>query len=447
MAQAEGVLTARATVLVAGTALAVRLAYLWAVYDGPAALWHPDTELWKIVAADPAQWLGTPERMPFYPLYVGLCAWLFGPTLLAPVLGQILVDTATCVLVARIGAHLDPRASVPAGLFAALSPTQVVLACVVLGDTFFTFFAAGALLAALGWIERPRPGAALALAVWAGLALLNRAMVWPLLAFTPVAMVALAVARGNGLRPAAVHAAAFAAVCALCAAPVVARNAAEYGAASLTSQSGTHLAFWIVPLVREAVDGTPQSVGGAEMNAALERRLPDPAARANPFAVSEALTALAREKLAEFGPAPMAEVWAMGAAINLLSPATLMIPPVMQLPRTGFYATQGDGPLDKAVNFVWRNDNATYARWLVAGAAVELPLKLLALAGFLAALVRPRARLAAAVLAGWVVFLLAIYGPVASAKYRLPAEPVFAAFSALALLALRDRRAESRHAG
>ena len=199
--------------------------------------------------------------------------------------------------------------------------------------------------------------------------------------------------------------------------------------------------------MREAVDGTPQSVGGAEMNAALERRLPDPAARTNPFAVSEALTALAREKLAEFGPAPMAEVWAMGAAINLLSPATLMIPPVMQLPRTGFYATQGDGPLDKAVNFVWRNDNATYARWLVAGAAVELPLKLLALAGFLAALVRPRARLAAAVLAGWVVFLLAIYGPVASAKYRLPAEPVFAAFSALALLALRDRRAESRHAG
>jgi hypothetical protein len=447
MAQAEGVLGWRAFVVVAGTALAVRLAYLWAVYDGHASLWHPDTELWKFVAANPALWFGTPERMPFYPLYVGLCAWLFGPSLFVPVLGQIFVDSATCVLAARIGAHLDPRAFLPAGLFAALNPTQIVLACVVLGDTFFIFFTTGALLAALVWIERPRMGAALGLAAWAGLAMLNRAMVWPLLALTPFAMAALSIARGNGIRPAAAQAAAFATVCALCAAPVVVRNKAEYGYWALTSQSGTHLALWIVPLVREAVDGTQQAVGGAEMNAALDRRLPEPAARANPFAVSEALTAIAREKLAEFGLAPIAKVWAMGAAINLLSPATLMVPPVMQLPRTGFYATQGVGLLDKAANFVWHNDSATYARWLVAGAAVEVPLKLIAFAGFIVALVQPRARLPAVVLAGWVVFLLAIYGPIASAKYRLPAEPVFAAFSALALLAVRVRRAEGHHAG
>ena len=426
--------------VVAVTALAVRLVYLFVLYDGPASVQHPDTELWQIIAANPAQWLGTPERMPFYALYVGLCAWFFGPSLLFPVLGQIGVDTATCLLAVRIGARFDPRAAFAAGLFTALNPTQIVMSCIVLGDTFFAFFTIGAILAALNWIERPRLKAALCLGAWAGFALLNRAMVWPLLAFVPVAMVVLAVARGRGVGLAAGHAAAFVTVCALFAAPVVARNMAGYGTAALTSQSGTHLAFWVVPLVREAVDGTPQAVGAAEMSAALDLRLVDPVSRANPFATSAALTALAREKLANFGLVPIAKVWTMGAAINVLSPATLMIPQVMQLPRTGFYATQGDGPFDKAVNFVWRNDNAIYACWLVAGAALELALKLLVLVGIVTAFARARSRLATAVIVGWIVFLLAIYGPVASAKYRLPMEPLFGVFSAVALLALRAQR-------
>jgi hypothetical protein len=442
VAKTEVVLSARTAIVVAGAALAVRLAYLFVSYDGPASLRHPDTELWQIVAADPALWFGTPERMPFYALYVGLCAWLFGPSLLVPVLGQIAVDTATCLLAVRIGARFDPRAALPAGLFAALNPTQIVMSCIVLGDTFFAFFTTGALLATLTWIERPHLKAAVCLAVWAGFALLNRAMVWPLLAFAPAAMVVLAVVRGQGIRLAAVHATAFVAVCALFAAPVVARNMTEYGTAALTSQSGTHLAFWVVPLVREAVDGTPQAVGAAEMSAALDLRLVDPDARTNPFAISAALTELAREKLTELGLVPIAKVWAMGAAINILSPATLMIPIVMQLPRTGFYATQGDGPLDKAVNFVWRNDNAIYARWLVVGAAVEFALKLLVLAGLFAGFARARSRLATVVVVGWIVFLLAIYGPVASAKYRLPMEPFFGVFSAVALLAVRARRTE-----
>ena len=430
--------------VVAVTALAVRLVYLFVLYDGPASVQHPDTELWQIIAANPAQWLGTPERMPFYALYVGLCAWFFGPSLLVPVLGQIGVDTATCLLAVRIGARFDPRAAFAAGLFAALNPTQIVMSCVVLGDTFFAFFTTGAILTALNWIERPHLKAALCLGAWAGFALLNRAMVWPLLACAPLAMIVLAAMRGQGIRLAAIHATAFIAVCALFAAPVVVRNLVGYGTAALTSQSGTHLAFWIVPLVREAVDGTPQAVGASEMSAALDLRLVDPVSRANPFATSAALTELAREKLAEFGFVPIAKVWTIGAAINVLSPATLMIPQVMQLPRTGFYATQGDGPFDKAVNFMWRNDNAIYARWLVAGAAVELALKLLALAGLLAAFARLHSRLPTVVVIGWIVFLLAIYGPVASAKYRLPMEPIFGVFSAVALLALRARWSEHK---
>lgn len=42
-------------------------------------------------------------------------------------------------------------------------------------------------------------------------------------------------------------------------APVFARNASVYGAWSPSPQAGVHVAMWIVPLVREAKDGTPRS--------------------------------------------------------------------------------------------------------------------------------------------------------------------------------------------
>ena len=63
------------------------------------------------------------------------------------------------------------------------------------------------------------------------------------------------------------------------------RNAIHYGSFSLTSQTGDHLAFWIVPLVTERADGTPYQTTVDRMEARYRQRLAERSSsvQANPF--------------------------------------------------------------------------------------------------------------------------------------------------------------------
>ena len=54
--------------------------------------------------------------------------------------------------------------------------------------------------------------------------------------------------------------------------PVLARNVVVYRSWSLTPQSGNHMANWIVPLVKEAMDGTPRETTNALTEARMRER-------------------------------------------------------------------------------------------------------------------------------------------------------------------------------
>ncbi|MCM0021336.1 MAG: hypothetical protein NBV67_15200 [Tagaea sp.] len=434
----------RAAFAVFAAALAMRLVYLAAVYDGPASFAHVDSNMWLDLARDAAIWPGSHERLPLYPLFLRAHLAAFGDAgPLAAVVSQMAIDAAACVAILRLAEAIRPGAGVWAGFLAAINPTQIVMAGVLLGDSLYMAQLAFGFLALARWWRAGAPSEArhgLAIGLWFGSALLNRAMMWPFLPVLGLASFALALV--HRARPAQAWRvpATVLGIVALCAAPQIARNWIAHGQASLSSQGGQHLALWVYPLAKEAADGTPYW-------RSFERVRAEYAARggtfdgARPFAESALFGQLGREGMAEIGVGGMAKAWAMGAAINLASPATLMIPRVMALPRTGFYATEGDTPLAKAVNFVTRSSSSTYIAWLAGGVALEWPVRALAVAGLALALFAAPAR-AAALFAGlWAGYVLAVLGPIASAKYRLPIEPFAMAFAGYALAAWRARKA------
>jgi hypothetical protein len=429
----------RTALLVFALALAVRLVYLACVYDGPASLLHVDSSMWLSFGSDLRLWTGNFERMPGYPLFLGLIWLVRGLDPINVVLVQIPLDAATCVLVLRLGTLFDRRIGAIAGVLSAVNPTQIVLCAVVLGDTLFTFFVVGALLAALRWIAAPDARGALMFALWAAAAALNRALIWPLLLLAPAGMFLVAWTRTRTVAAPLRQAAVFALVAALAVAPVLLRNWQQFGGFALTNQAGSFMALWVVPIVTEAKSGAPFAQTQADVEREVLARVPDFADRM-PFEQSRAYSQVASERLDALGWRPMVQAWSVGMAINLLSPAILMSPPVMRMPRTGYFATPGTDLLDKTFNFLFRNDNAGYARLLVLGALLEIPLRLLAAAGLALALAQPRWRLAVAFLCAWIAFILVVSGPVASAKYRLPVEPALSVLAAVCLARLhRDR--------
>jgi hypothetical protein len=180
----------------------------------------------------------------------------------------------------------------------------------------------------------------------------------------------------------------------------------------------------------EAKDGTSHADGVAQINA----RFPEIRAEgelADPFKRSRAMNRAAMEMLAELGPVPIAKAWVFGAAINLLSPALILTSPVRALPRTGFYDTPGETKADKVVNFLFHNDNRLYGWLLLLSSVGTLLCRVVQLNGAWRMLRNglggDRLGLVLGLwLAAWIGFVLAINGPIASAKYRAPMEPVLA---------------------
>jgi 4-amino-4-deoxy-L-arabinose transferase-like glycosyltransferase len=386
------------------------------------------------------QWLGpVADTMP-------LSHWLFTVSALAAgasapfayVLLQGVFDAGTCLLAYGMARTFDEAYAAPAGIAAALNPTQIVLSGLALTDTPFLFFCTLFLFAAVRWLGAPTWRWAILIGLALGAATMTRVLTAP---FAPVLLLFLLTAcliRKSLTHRLVAQLIGAAIIFSLCIAPVVWRNVRQFEAWSLTPQSGIHFALWIVPWVKQAADGTPWTVGNEDMQRRVDERYPTPTA--DPFEQSRRYEAVGREVLAPLGLRAIAKAWFIGAAINLGSPAIILSPPIMQLPHAGFYATAGATPADKIENFLFHTDNATYSWILLTGIAGLMVVRLVQLVG-LAALLRDGRQLTVLCLFGlWIAYVLAIDGPVASPKYRLPFEPPLMVMTGAGLSVLLRRR-------
>jgi hypothetical protein len=439
--------------LILSGALALRWGYALILYltmgsDGLTGLDSLDyLRFAQIFAADAAsgklsgwQWLGANlHMMPFFTWLLAACFAIAGTLgALLYVLIQGAVDTWTCFLVHRIARSFDERFSIPAAIAAAINPTQIVMAGLVYSDTPFVALVALSILASLRWLQAPSAGNAMLIGIGLGAAALFRVLIVPW-GFASIAFLALVALARRQFRPHhAAQLAGAAIILALSVAPIVLRNHAQYGALALTPQGGMHLTRWVVPLVKEAKDGTPWDRTYALLEKRTEERF-GPLTN-NPFENSRRYVEIGNEAMAALGLMPAIKAWAYGAAINLASPGLLISPPVSQLPRTGFFSTPGGGMAEKIVNFVFRSDNASYAQLLLIGLAGVALIRLLQLAGVVA-LLRTGHLAALLLCAGWIAYVLLINGPVASPKYRLPIEPVLAVMTGAGFALITRRKA------
>ena len=419
-------------------AFAVRAAYALAMYaiDGELGLKAPDSTGYAISARNFVgllaegslhgwDWLGLElDRMPIPAWLMSLSFAAFGEGhVLGYVLVQGAIDALTCVIIATIARSIRPDLFWPAAVCAILNPTMLVVAGLYLTDTVFLLFCSLMFLGVWRWVEAASWRNVLLIGIGLGLATLSRTFTF---AFIPVLAVALPVAGLIARRPFArslLQGLVAAAIGLACVAPILARNYAQHGALSMTPQSGIHMLAWQVSLVREAADGTPFAGSAAELQQRFDATHPG-LDRSNPFAVSDAMAAMALQELGRLGPMAIARAWAIGAAINLGAPAATVSPVVGALPRTGFYDTPGEDKLDKVYAFLFENENVLYAWILGLGVLGVVVLRLVQLRGawrWLRADAPARLYLAFGML--WMLFVLAVSGPVASPKYRLPIEP------------------------
>jgi hypothetical protein len=164
-------------------------------------------------------------------------------------------------------------------------------------------------------------------------------------------------------------------------------------------------------------------------------------AKSNPFELAAVKVELAREEMARLPLAAFAKAWLEGMVVNLGAPALLADPRVRALPKPSFYGTPGTSLWERARAYLL-DDPGWYQVLLVAGVVGMLPFLVLEAVGFvMLARMRPWVAVFAA---GVLAYFLLLNGPVATAKYRLPMEPVLIVLAAIPLARLAESVAANR---
>jgi hypothetical protein len=221
------------------------------------------------------------------------------------------------------------------------------------------------------------------------------------------------------------------------------RNVTHYGSFNLTSQAGDHLAFWIVPLVKQRAYGTPYEISVQRMQALYGQRLAERSfeAQNNPFARASMKVELARQQLARLPLKAIVESWIDGMVVNLAAPALIADPRVRALPKPSFYETPGRTLWERARAYLFEHVGR-YQVLLALGIAGMLPFLALESIGFIMlARNKPWAALVAGAL---IAYFLLLNGPVASPKYRLPIEPMLIVLAAIPLARWSEQRTRTR---
>ena len=380
------------------------------------------------------------ERMPGYFWFLAGIHSLSGGSLAAIVLVQSLFDAGTCVLIALLATRILPEAGRLAGIAAAVWPNLIIHANLVLQDTLFLFFFTASLLAMAHVARRPSLRVVAVAGLLFGLAFLTRSVVQFLVPVLSVAVLILVMRRCPGPWRGIAAAAVFLIAAAAPISPVLYRNLTNFGAVAPTTQAGLHLLLWTVPLVRADQNGTTMEAESTKMNAMFNAHLKTRGLareKLDPFALDREMRAVAMKELLATPLWRLAKVWVQGAAINILSPSILSDGRVRALPRPSFAETRGTGLISRAWHYFF-DDFRLFQALILLAIAGTLVVVLFQLAGLWRLLRRaPFAALGLVLLIG---YFLAISGPTAGPKYRMPIEPALIILLAAGLSPLFRRR-------
>lgn len=380
------------------------------------------------------------ERVPIYLFYIAGIRILFGDAPLAAIIGQALIDAGTCVLIALLGGMVSRRIGIVAGALAAIWPNLIVNSAALLSDTLFLLIFTAMLLVAAHYLRDAAPRRA----GWAGLLCGLSIMTRTVTQFLPFALIAAAPAialyQRKGIRTALWATLLVALGAALPVAPWLGRNVALFGAWELTTQKGSHLTNWVLPLIRQAQDGTPHETAAREIEGRFFDRLRSEGIEPQtmpPFERSKAFTALAMEELSAQPVSAIAKAWLKGAAVNLVAPAITVDPRVRRAREGSFYNDSNPGLAGRMQAYLATSAPAVRP-WIVG--ALVLSVLSLALQGYGFVRLARRLPWAAVFAALLIVYVLLVTGPIVSPKYRLPAEPVLIVLAAMGLDGVFRRR-------
>ncbi len=365
------------------------------------------------------------ERMPGSFLFFEFLQWITNKNLFLILLFQSILDSFTCLVIYKCVYLINKKYAFYTGLFASISPLLIIISSQILSDTLFLFTFS---LSLLYLIKFSQPNSSQYYIYVAGLMLgvscFIRAAVFPLIFLClPIIYFIMKSHKFNNSKT--IFSLLLFFIISL--APISNRlidNIITHDSISLTSQTGSHLAYWMVPGILSINDKFNRKEAITYMNLKIQEK---GGLTNKPYADSKKMISVSLEVLYEQNLIDIVYGWGRSLFLNIVAPSILIDSRVRNLEHASF-AEEG-----KISNWLNKNLEQTESIKYLIVLIISLFFVVFTFVSFIYGffyLVKYNILLA--ILSFFIILYFGIItGPTLSPKYSLPFIPIILYFQAI----------------
>ena len=367
------------------------------------------------------------ERMPGSFLFFSLLQWLTNENLFLILVIQSIVDCCTCVLIFKCAGLINKKYELYAGFFAACSPLMIIISSQILSDTIFLFIFSCSLYFLLRFIYTKNSLYFLFLcALFLGMSTFIRAANFPLI-FLSLPIIFLIIKAQNFSNKKIIFCLSLFFIIALL--PISNRwfnNIIFNDTYALTSQAGSHVAYWMVPGILSISENMDRNASIKLINSKIKN---EGGLTGNNYKDSKIMLQVSKVIISEQNIFYLSYAWLRSSILNVVTSSILLDSRVRNLDHSSFSKAESISHWVKSLYY--DEKNLTYIKVLFITAIISIFTGLTVLIGFYYFI---RENIIGSILSLLIIIYFSlITGPVISPKYCMPFIPIIIYYQSIAM--------------
>ena len=367
------------------------------------------------------------ERMPGAFFLFELLQRISDQNLFFVLLFQSIIDSFTCVIIFNCAGLINKKYQLYTGLFACFSPLMIIISSQILSDTIFLFTFSCCLFFLLKFIYKNDSKYLLYLSgLFLGVSTFIRAATFPLI-FLSIPIIFLVIRSHRSSNKKIFISLIFFVLIALI--PVSyrwANNIIYNDTYALTSQSGSHAAYWMVPGVLTISQNLDRKSSVALVNKKIEE---NGGLTGSPYKDSKIMLDVSRDILSKESILYISYAWLRSSALNIIASPILIDVRVRNLTHPSFAQ---EGNIIKWMKSIIANkDSLIYFNILLLASIISLCSGIAFIIGYY---IFFKSNFYLSIISIFIImFFCLITGPTVSPKYCLPYIPIIFYLQAISI--------------
>ena len=373
------------------------------------------------------------DRLPIYPLFVSLVLKI-SEKLYFLIFVQHLLGVLAILIIFKIGKLFSLEIGLLSALFASINLNLITHSNFILTESIFVLVFLLFIFFYLKFLKNTQSNYLIASSVFLGLCSLIRPVVIHLPVIIIIFTLFLKINFFKKIRLSLL----FLIFYLITVSPWLSRNYYYHGFFSFSSQETPAIIGWYLP----HIDQFEKEI---DLQRARELRSDDweekfetlpNEIKENPFRLEKNVKYYAYKEILEFNKISVLQAWFWGSLKNIFSPFSADFAYLYKIPHSSFYETSGESFLKQTSNFLFKNSNVFYSFFIISTLAATLVFRMFQLHGFFCMAKYYKTEFIFFLTI--ILYFLIINGPIGSAKYRIPFEPIFIIYLAFSIATFKN---------